>query len=285
MAKPEAPEAPTATVARLDAAASHRTTPFAGGAMHWRSWGQGAPLLLLHGASGSWTHWIRNIPALAAHYRVLAPDLPGFGDADDAPEPHTAEALADALLAGLDALAPPDAPLRIAGFSFGGIVGGLAAARLGRRVRRLVLLGTGGMALPYEPTRPLLRLPPAATPAEAARVHRENLHILMIADAARIDDLAVHVQAENLRRARFRSGAIPTSDVLLRVLPAIRARLGGIWGSRDAFAAPFIEERRRTLAAVQPGVDFRVIEGAGHWAIYEAAAQVNAALLELLGEG
>jgi pimeloyl-ACP methyl ester carboxylesterase len=114
-------------------------------------------------------------------------------------------------------------------------------------------------------------------------VHRENLHILMIADAARIDDLAVHVQAENLRRARFRSGAIPTSDVLLRVLPAIRARLGGIWGSRDAFAAPFIEERRRTLAAVQPGVDFRVIEGAGHWAIYEAPEAANVALLEMVG--
>jgi 2-hydroxy-6-oxonona-2,4-dienedioate hydrolase len=250
--------------------------------MHWRSWGQGEPLLLLHGASGSWTHWIRNIPALAAHYRVLAPDLPGFGDSDAPPEPHTAEVLADALVAGLESLVPQETPLRIAGFSFGGIVSGLTAGRLGGRVRDLVLLGAGGMALPYVATRPLRRLRSDMTPAEVTRTHRENLHILMIAEAARIDELAVHVQVENLRRARFKSGAIPNSDVLLRALPSIRAHMGGLWGSQDAFAAPYIEERRHTLAAVQPELDFRVLEGAGHWAIYEAPQAVNAALLEML---
>ena len=39
------------------------------------------PTVLLHGGSGSWNHWVRNIDALLASGRqVIAPDLPGFGD-------------------------------------------------------------------------------------------------------------------------------------------------------------------------------------------------------------
>jgi pimeloyl-ACP methyl ester carboxylesterase len=249
--------------------------------MVWRSWGAGLPLVLLHGASGSWTHWIRNILPLAARFRVLAPDMPGFGDSDAPPEPHTADGLADLVAAGLDVIAPPPAGLDVAGFSFGGIIGGLVAARLGR-VRTLVVLGAGGLGLGPPPPRRLLRLEPAMTAEEVRRVHRENLRILMLGDPASADDLAVSLQIENLKRARFKSGTIPQSDVLLRALPAIRARIAGIWGGRDAFTGGRLDECRRALASGQGDVDLRVIEGAGHWVPYEAADQVNAALLDLL---
>jgi 2-hydroxy-6-oxonona-2,4-dienedioate hydrolase len=88
---------------------------------------------------------------------------------------------------------------------------------------------------------------------------------------------------DNVRRARFKSGAIPESDALLQALPMIQARIAGIWGGRDAFVGPHLGERRRILAAVQPDVDFRVIDGAGHWVAYEAPDAVNCALLEMLG--
>ncbi len=272
-----------APVAALEARAERRHTPFGTGKMVWRCWGAGDPLLLLHGASGSWTHWLRNIPLLAVRYRVLAPDLPGFGDSDAPPEPHTVEVLADAVLAGLAALLPAPAPLRVAGFSFGGIVSGVVAARLGERVRTLLLSSAGGLALNLPPPPPLLRMEPGLSPAAVREVHRANLRLLMIGDPARADDLAVDLQMENLRRARFKSGTIPRSDVLLRALPAIRARLAGLWGGRDAFIGSDPAHPRRVLAAAQPGLDFRVIPEAGHWAIYEAAEAANAALIELLG--
>src|SRR4051812_13548319 len=107
--------------------------------MAWRRWGAGPALALVHGASGSWTHWVRNIPALAERFTVLAPDLPGFGDSDDLPEPHTAERLADAVTAGLERLVPAPAEIRLAAFSFGTIVTGLVAGRLGERVAAVVL--------------------------------------------------------------------------------------------------------------------------------------------------
>lgn len=276
-------DTPAAIVAFLDGRAARRTTPFVGGTMVWRAWGQGRPLVLLHGATGSWTHWILNIAPLAERFRVLVPDMPGYGDSDVPPEPHSADGLADILAAGIDLVVPTPARFDLAGFSFGGIIAGLVAAREGARVGTLVLLGPGGMALPAAPLRRLRRLRPEMTPGDARETHRENLRILMLADPAKADDLAVHVQMENIRRARFKSGGIPESDALSRALPAVRARLVAIWGERDAFTGPNIELRRRTLASFQSGLDFRVVEGAGHWAIYEAAERVNVALLEALG--
>jgi pimeloyl-ACP methyl ester carboxylesterase len=270
-----------AIVARIAAAATRRTTACGDGTMVWRLWGDGFPLVLLHGASGSWTHWIRNVEPLAARFHVLVPDMPGFGDSDSIPGPHTADVLADHVAAGLDMLLPPSAVLDIAGFSFGGIIGGLVAARLARRVRTLVLIGPGGLPLPYPPPPPLRRVE-SNHPGEIREVHRDNLGRLMIANRAAIDELAVTVQIDNLRRARFRSGTIPTSDALLKALPSVRARIAGIWGERDAYAAPYLDERRQLLARFQPDLDFRVIAGAGHWVVYEAADLVNAALLEIL---
>ena len=273
-------DSPAAVVARIEAAAERSTTPFDGGRTVWRRWGAGTPVVLLHGASGSWTHWIRNVEGLAERFAVLVPDMPGFGESDALPEPHTAERLADAVVAGLAA----HARLDLVGFSFGGIVAGLVAARLGTRARRLVLLGSGGMAFRSDVGRLVLaRVEPGMSEAETREVHRANLQMLMVADPAAADDLAVHLQVDNLRRARFKSGTIPASDVLLRAMPGIRARVAALFGGRDAFAVPYLDERRETLARFHSDLDFRVVAGAGHWLNYEAPATVNRALLEMLG--
>ena len=275
-------EKPQAYAARIESLAVRAETPAGAGSMVWRSWGQGPPVLLLHGASGSWTHWIRNVVPLAGRFRVLVPDMPGFGDSDTPPEPHTADGLAALVAGGLEVMVPTPNRLDLVGFSFGGIIGGLVAVRLGPRVRRLVLLGAGGLGLPLGPLRPLIRIEAGMDPAEIRGAHRENLRRLMLGRPESADDLAVFLQVENLRRARFKSGTIPQSDVLRRALPAIRARIAGIWGERDAFSGARIEECRRVLASAQGAVDLRVIEGAGHWTPYEAAEQVTAALLDLL---
>jgi len=280
--RPDSPD----PIARLEALAERHRTPCGAGGMIWRAWSAGPPLVLFHGASGGWTHWIRNVEPLARRFRVWAPDLPGFGDSGDCPEPQTADTLADVAAAGLDALVPPPARLDLAGFSLGGIVAGLVAARLGTRVRTLVLLGAGGMGYRRETPLPeLVRVPRGAPEADAREAHRENLRRLMLGDPAAADDLAVRIHAENLRRARFKSGTIPQSDVLLRALPAVTARLAGIWGERDAYGAAFRAHGHATLARFAPGLELRVVPGSGHWTIYEAADRVNAALLEILHAG
>ena len=66
-------------------------------------------------------------------------------------------------------------------------------------------------------------------------------------------------------------------------LPRVTAQLSGIWGGRDAGAYPYLDERKRVLAEIQPGLRFEIIPGAGHWVAYEAADRFNPLLAEIAG--
>src|SRR3954467_15240754 len=122
---------------RVLALARRLTTPCGDGDIVWHVWGddQDEPLVLLHGGSGSWAHWIRNVEALAAAgRRVVVPDLPGFGDSARPPEGQDADAVAAAVAERLAGMVG-EAPVDIAGFSFGGLCGALIAAAQPQRVR------------------------------------------------------------------------------------------------------------------------------------------------------
>jgi 2-hydroxy-6-oxonona-2,4-dienedioate hydrolase len=274
-------EDPSALVERIASEAQRLETPCGDGAMVWRVWGSGPPLVLFHGGYGSWTHWIRNVLPLARAFTVIAPDLPGLGDSATPPEPHTAEGLAQVLTDGLDVVLPSHERFHLAGFSFGGVLGGHVAARLGKRVRAFTVVGSNGLGLVRQPTE-LQRLPPGAGEPEALAVARHNLGRLMLADPGKIDALAIWIQATNAPRGRVRSRRFSRADTLARALPLIEARLDGIWGGRDATAWPYLDERARVLRRVQPEARFEVIEGAGHWVQYEAAERFNSLLAEIV---
>ena len=253
--------------------------------MVWRVWGAGEPLLLFHGGSGSWTHWIRTIPELSKHYELWVADIPGLGDSTMPPKPWVPASIAEVVVAGIDRLFAGDVRLRMAGFSFGGQVAGLSAALLGDRVRTLTLIGVAALGLRADPRETFAKLRPGMSPAEIAAVYRQNLAVLMFADPANIDALSVHLQGENVKRARFRSRPFAPTDNLARALEKVTARLSTIWGTRDIIARPSIEARLEILRRHHPELEVRLIEGAGHWVMYEAAARFNAAFLELQGEG
>ena len=274
-------EATIALVEGIAAEAERFETPCGEGSMVWRSWGQGAPLVLLHGGYGSWMHWVRNVLPLSREFRVIAPDLPGLGESATPPEPWTADGLAAIAVAGLREIVPGNEELRLAGFSFGGVIGGSVAAELGNRLRHFVVVGSNGLGLERSPT-PLKRVPPDADTAEEFATHRYNLNQLMIADPDKIDELALYLQKTNHARARMRSRRFSRSGALIEALPNVKGRLDGIWGERDATAYPHVEERKRLLQSVQPGARFAVIAGAGHWVQFEAADRFNPQLAEFV---
>jgi pimeloyl-ACP methyl ester carboxylesterase len=273
---------PQARVEALERRARKLTTTSGDGRMVWRVWGRGAPLLLLHGGSGSWTHWLRNIEMLEQHFELWIPDLPGLGQSAMPPEPWTPASIANVLVAGLHELLDPDIELRIAGFSFGGHIAGLTAERLGPRVRDLTLIGVAGLGLRADPREPFAKERPGMGPDQLYEVHRKNLEILMIADPAKIDPLAVHLQTWNAQHARFRSRPFAPTDELAQALAHVPATLKTIWGTRDVIARPSVEMRLEILRRHHPELAVRLIEGAGHWVMYEAADAFNAAFLELL---
>jgi 2-hydroxy-6-oxonona-2,4-dienedioate hydrolase len=268
-----------ALVEGIAAEAERFETPCGDGHMVWHSWGSGPPLVLLHGGYGSWTHWIRNVLPLSNQFRVLAPDLPGLGDTATPPEPWTAVGLAAIVVDGINRIVPRDAELRLAGFSFGGVIGGSVAAQLGDRLRNFTIVGSNGLGLERSPT-PLKRVPPDAGETEEFATHRYNLNQLMIADPDKIDELALWLQKTNHARARMRSRRFSRSGALIEALPQVKARLAGIWGERDATAYPHVAERARILRSIQPEARFATIPDAGHWVQFEAADKFNPLLAE-----
>lgn len=155
-----------ARVEALRQAAGRSETPCGDGSLVWRRWGppEGRPVLLLHGGSGSWTHWVRNIGLLAqAGRQVLVPDMPGFGESAAPPDGHDAEVLPGWLERGLQTLVG-HAAVDMVGFSLGGLVAGLWAQALPQRVAQLVLVGSPGLSAELLPPLDLRRwdlLPPA----------------------------------------------------------------------------------------------------------------------------
>jgi 2-hydroxy-6-oxonona-2,4-dienedioate hydrolase len=270
-----------ALAAGIAAEAKRCESPCGDGSLVWRVWGSGPPLVLLHGGYGSWSHWIRNVPVLARQFTVIAPDLPGLGESATPPEPWTAEGLAAIVVAGFDVVLPNGERPHMAGFSFGGVIGGVAAAQLGDRLKGFIVVGSNGMGLERPPT-PLERVKPDASEEEEYATHRYNLNQLMIHDPDKIDELALWLQKTNHAHARMRSRRFSRSGALVEALPKITARLDGIWGERDATAYPHVEDRKRILQEIQPGARFAVVPGAGHWVQFEAADTFNRVITEFV---
>jgi 2-hydroxy-6-oxonona-2,4-dienedioate hydrolase len=269
-------EQPAETVRRFDAAARRYETPCGDGAMVWRTWGAGTPVILLHGGSGSWTHWIKTIPDLARDYELWVPDIPGLGDSAMPPMPHVPKTCADVLAVGFQKLFAGERPHLVA-FSFGSHVGAWLAADLGPQIRSFTVSGCAALGLPHKHLE-FAKEHARMTPAEHAEVHRTNLAMLMIADPARIDALAVHLQAENIARARFRSRQFANTAEIARMLPSIPVPMGAIWGDRDVIATPSVQARIDVIRGVHHELVAHVVPDAGHWAAYENAPGFNAAL-------
>ena len=272
---------PAAFVHAIEDRAERHETHWPSGRMVWHRWGAGPPVVLLHGGSGSWTHWIKTIPALESRYTVWAADLPGLGDSDMPPPPLTPESAGRVVAAGIVELIDPAMRPRLVGFSFGAHVGTYAAIELGARVASFTITGCAALGIGHR-VLDFAKERASMTDAERDAAHTETLAMLMIAEPSRIDALAVHLQRENVRRSRFRSRPFALGDEIRRHLPRVTAPLRAIWGARDQIAVPSVEARFAVLREHHPELIARTIEDAGHWAMYEQPERFNATLVELL---
>ena len=261
---------------RIEVAGAH-------GPMVWRRWGEGPPVVLLHGGAGSWNHWVRNVaPLVAGGRQVWAPDLPGFGESARPASGSDADALPGPVEAGLQAVLG-DAACDVVGFSLGDMVAGFVAAQFPQRVRRLVLVGAAGLGLARNPVvlQAWRHLPEGGEAREA--VCRANLAALMLALPASIDDLAVALHGSNLSRDRMLKRRIARTDILKRTLGDTRCPVYGIWGTHDALTRGHQEALAPALAAA-PGLRSLVfIADAGHWVQFERAQAFDDALAAALG--
>ncbi|MDH6680236.1 2-hydroxymuconate-semialdehyde hydrolase [Rhodococcus sp. LBL1] len=251
--------------------------------------GTGAPVLLLHGSGAgvsAWANWRGLIPVLAENFRVIAPDLVGFGYTS-LPEPARFEIFdtwIDQILALLDGLDIPK--VHVVGNSFGGGLALHLATRYPDRLGRIVLMGAGGVKFDFTPELDALW---GYTPSV------ENMKKIM--DIMAYDRSLVTDELAELRyRATIRPGA---QEAFEMVFPEPRQRhldaqivpddeLAKI--EHEVLILHGREDRVVPVAASQrmfdtiPNSQLHVFGKCGHWTQIEHADRFQQLVGQFLGE-
>mgnify|MGYP001482970801 FL=1 len=276
------------------ASPSARTVALGNRQIHLHEFGAGPPVLMLHGggpgASGL-SNYARNIDALAARFRVLVPDLPGYGGSSkgvNSEDPFGD--LAAAMLALLDALGIDRA--HVVGNSLGGACALRMALEQPGRVDRLVLMGPGGIGISQAaPTEGLKRLL-GYYAGEGPTLEKLRTFICedLVFDGSRIPEAVLRerfeasidpeVLASPPLRAPKDLEAFRRLDFLLDPrLPALAHRTLVLWGTADRVNPA---TGAMALQARMPACDAYLFSRTGHWVQWERADEFNAVVTAFL---
>jgi pimeloyl-ACP methyl ester carboxylesterase len=254
--------------------------------------GDGPTVLLVHGFPDSSWLWRHQVPVLtAAGFRVIAPDLRGFGESDR-PEAVEAYGLAHSvadLVAVLDALGIERA--RVVGHDWGAVVAWLLAATAPERVERLVAMSVGHPAgnarRTVEDREKAWYMLLFQFPGVAEELLRRDDWALLrewLRGDGDLDRYVVDLARPGALTAAlnwYRANAAPERELRpRRPLPPVRAPALGLWSTGDHYLteAPM----RESAAHVDAPFRYERIEDASHWIPLDAPERVNALLTEFL---
>lgn len=257
------------------------TVTISGAKLFYRDEGEGDVLLLIHAFPLNSTMWDAQINAFAARARVIAPDLPGFGQSILGSGDKSLDRYADTLAALLDHLGVARAT--VVGLSMGGYVAFALLRRHAERVAGLVLADTKAGADSEEAM---------AKRAENAQIVLEHgqdalakwvLPTLLSPDAPA--ETIEHVRG--MVRANSREGiaaalrAMAARPDSASMLTSIQVPTAVIVGERDTVTPP--DEARKLNQGIG-GSTLTVIPGAGHLSNIEQPAAFNAAVAAFLAK-
>ncbi|MCE9605718.1 MAG: alpha/beta hydrolase [Planctomycetia bacterium] len=238
--------------------------------------GRGTPVFFAHGFPLSHAMWNAQLKPFAERYRVIAPDLRGFGASEVVPGKTTMRRLADDCAAVLDELAVRE-PVVFCGLSMGGYVAWQFAKQHADKLRALVLCDTKAAADTTEAAETRRKMADhvlkygtgavaEAMPAKlfAAETHRSHPEIV-----AGIRNTIESTNALGLAAAQL--GMAERED-MRDYLPKITVPTLVVVGREDVISP--VEEMQAIAAAI-PGAQFQVIENAGHMSPMENPAEFN----------
>lgn len=246
--------------------------------------GTGPPVLLVHGFPLDHSMWDAQIDALSEKYRVIAPDLRGFGRSTVTDGAVAMEQFADDLAALLDAL-EIDESITFCGLSMGGYVAWAFWRKYRTRLRGLILCDTRATG---------------DTPEVAAGRREMAEHVLREGPALLVEGMTPKLFGrttmtdrpdivDSLRRVMFGTDpcGIAAAARGMADRPDVTAELGRIdcptllvVGRQDAISTP---DEMRAIARAIPGARLVEIAGAGHMSPLEKPAEVSAAMMDFLG--
>ena len=247
--------------------------------------GQGPSLVLLHGLFMDHSTWNPVSEQLGQTYRVVAPDLPGFGQSEKPPSsrfPYGIDAFADAVLdlyAGLEL-----GRAVLVGHALGGAIAITLAARHPELISRLVLIDALCYPAPLDLARRVALAPIiggfAFKQLWGKSAFRAYFKESYSSRDARIPNARLDAYYEAFNTPAARASALATLRATqdTRAVVAHIARISTptlvIWGSEDTLYPPALGQR---MAREIPSAGFQVI-AAGHAPQEEQPAEVAAAI-------
>jgi 2-hydroxy-6-oxonona-2,4-dienedioate hydrolase len=193
----------------------------------------GKILILLHGLGASAERWSRVIPTLSRDYRVIAPDILGFGYSDKPAVEYTMDFFVDFFRSFLDNLSISKAS--IIGSSLGGYIASEFAIRFNHMVEKLVLVSPAGMMRRSNPT--LDRYIMAALYPEYQRVYEAFSEMVYDSNAVNQETVMDFMNRMSLPNAKY---ALMSTLLGIRYAPDLHGRLSNItaptllvWGEND----------------------------------------------------
>ncbi len=273
-----------------------RWVEVAGRAVNVCEIGEGPPVLLVHGHSGTWQNWLENIPHLARHHRVLAPDLPGFGRSAMPAERISIEAYARIVAELCERLEIERAA--VVGNSMGGFVSAQLCVDFPQLTSGLVLVSAAGLSTRYmglsteffrrKSVRAFARATNGYAGVPEARaetlVRRPRLRRAVLAMVARHPDRLSPPLASELVRGMGRPAAPFATDAIMHY--HLRDRVHDIscptlivWGENDRLVP--VESAHLYERAI-PGARKVVFPDTGHVPMLERPEAFNALLDEFL---
>lgn len=246
--------------------------------------GPGPVVLLLHGFPLSRAMWEEQLTGLGSIYRVIAPDLRGFGESPVPEGVYTMDAMADdvaELLETLDIMGP----VVVGGLSMGGYVALSLAARYPTRVRALILMDTrAGADTPEaaqgrEATARTVLATDSAAPVVDAMLPRLFSKLTLEQRPERVEPLkAIMDQTAPKGIAGALRGMASRPD-RRGDLAKIAVPTLVLVGEEDILTPP---AEAKAMAEAIPNAQLEVIPQAGHLAPYENPSAANAAILGFL---
>jgi pimeloyl-ACP methyl ester carboxylesterase len=240
----------------------------------------GPPLVLLHGYGGSHADWLLAAKYLTGNFRVIIPDLPGWGASTRLPDADYGYATqVDRLHGFVDALHL--GTIAIAGHSMGGAIAGLYAAKYPKDVAALVLVDSAGV--PFKENGFVRELKSGKSPFDIDdRAQFKHLESLLFAHPpsvpARIED--VFVDKSKGERAFddkvLREIASPGErDALQAKLPEITAPTLAIWCTKDQIIDVSALDAIRKGLTRAPNIGVTELTDCGHMSIMEKPREVG----------
>jgi pimeloyl-ACP methyl ester carboxylesterase len=253
--------------------------------------GDGPPLVFVHGLGGCWENWLENIPHFARTHRVVALDLPGFGESEMPAEGISIPGYARSLNEFCDALELGSPTL--VGNSMGGFIAAEVAVSFPERVDRLVLVSAAALSSEHDRRQPVVTVARMAGPGAAwfaSRVDAVSRRPRLRAATLRVGRVVRHPErlpgplVAELLRGSGTKGFVHALDALLSYsfrdrLPKIGCPTLIVWGRQDALVPVGDADEFESLIADSRKVIF---EDTGHMAMVERPARFNALVDDFL---